>query len=389
MSHLPPSLPALINFTQRLVQAQSLTGAEQTAVEVLAAEMRALNFDKIVVDPAGSLIGIIEGSQPGPTLLLDGHCDTVPANPADWQHDPWGGQVEGGRMFGRGTADMKASLAAMVHAAGSLDRGALRGRVAVSATVAEEVSEGGALRLVMDELHPDAVVIGEATELNLNRGGRGRAEIEVTTFGRSAHSSSPQAGRCAVTDMLRVVQSLQALPLGVHAELGPASLVLTDIISEPYPGRSVIPYRCRATFDRRLLPEDRVPSVLAEVNQRPGLDDVQYQARLAGLDESTYTGYQLRGDKFFPAWIYPESHPFVQTALRGLQSAGLQPSIGCYRFCTNAAYSAGIAGIPTIGFGIGREEDAHITDESILVEDLLSAARGYQGIITAFLNQLS
>jgi putative selenium metabolism hydrolase len=343
--------------------------------------MKSLGFDRVWVDDFGSVIGWIEGNLPGPTLLLDGHCDTVDAYAPDWKHDPWGGEIEIGRLYGRGAADMKGSLAAMVHAVGNLKRGELRGQVAVSATVSEEVAEGGAFKAVVEALRPDFVVIGEATQLNLNRGGRGRAEIQITTFGRSAHSSSPEAGRCAVTDMLRLIQAIADLPISMDPFLGAGSIVLTDIISEPYPGHSVIPYRCQVTYDRRLLPGESKASLLTELSSLPGLEDIEYSLKLADIEERTYTGKQLRGEKFFPAWLLPETHPFVQTALNGLQSAGLKPDIGAYRFCTNAAYSAGIAGIPTIGFGIGREEDAHTVDESIAVDDLLKAALGYQGII--------
>ena len=372
---------SLIEFTRRLLCVRSVSGEEKAVVEALSVEMKRLGFDRVWVDDFGSLIGVVEGSQPGPTLLLDGHCDTVDAYAPDWSHDPWGGEFEDGRLYGRGAADMKGSLAAMVHAVGNLDRGKLRGRAAVSATVSEEVAEGGAFKAVVEALRPDFVVIGEAAELNLNRGGRGRAEIQLRTFGRPAHSSSPQAGRCAVTDMIRVIQAVNDKPVPVDAVLGAGSIVLTDIISAPYPGYSVIPYRCDVTYDRRLLLADNRENLLTELNSLPGLDDIQYAAALAPLEERTYTGKLLQGEKFFPAWLFPETHPFIRSALRGLQSAGLNPQVGAYRFCTNAAYSAGVAGIPTVGFGIGREEDAHIIDESIAVDDLLAAAKGYQGIV--------
>lgn len=379
--------PALLTaFAQNLIRARSVTTEEKEVVEVLSAEMRRLGFDRVWVDDFGSLVGVVEGSQPGPTILLDGHCDTVEAHASDWSHDPWGGDIENGRLYGRGAADMKGSLAAMVHAVGNVERGKLRGRVAVSATVSEEVAEGGAFKAVVEALRPEFVVIGEATELNLNRGGRGRAEIQLKTVGRSAHSSSPQAGHCAVTDMMRVIQAVNDRPAPVDAVLGAGSIVLTDIISAPHPGYSVIPYRCDVTYDRRLLPADNRESLLEALNSLPGLDDIQYTAALAPLEERTYTGKLLQGEKFFPAWVFPETHPFVQSALRGLKSVGLNPQIGAYRFCTNAAYSAGVAGIPTVGFGIGREEDAHIVDESIVVEDLSTAAKGYQGIIYSACN---
>jgi putative selenium metabolism hydrolase len=372
---------ALIAFARTLVSTRSVTGCEKEVVAVLAAEMQAMRFDRVWVDAYGSVIGLIEGAHPGPTLLLDGHCDTVEAHAPDWSDDPWRAAIQDGRLYGRGSADMKGSLAAMVHAAGTIDRSRLAGRVAVSATVSEETIEGGSLKQVMSELQPDGVVIGEATQLNLNRGGRGRAEIHVTTFGRPAHSSSPQAGHCAVTDMLRLVEIISRQPVPQDSLLGPGSLVLTDIISTPYPGKSVIPYRCHVTYDRRLLPGETPKGVLGALQRLPETEGIEYSLSLALNSETTYTGKTMGGEKFFPAWVFAETHPFVKAALSGLRSAGLTPALGAYRFCTNAAYSAGTAGIPTIGFGIGREEDAHIIDESIAVEDLLAAVRGYQGII--------
>ncbi|MEW6549983.1 MAG: M20/M25/M40 family metallo-hydrolase, partial [Spirochaetota bacterium] len=158
----------LIEFTQRIVRTKSLSGGESQVVQAMAEEMERLGYDKVFVDQAGSLIGIVEGQNPGPTLLMDGHCDTVEANPADWQMDPWSGAIVGDRLYGRGSADMKGSLAAMIHAAAAADRKTLRGRVAVSATVSEEVAEGAALAKVIEAVNPDFVVVGEATNLNLN-----------------------------------------------------------------------------------------------------------------------------------------------------------------------------------------------------------------------------
>lgn len=378
---MPVEIDALTSFAQRLIRARSITTGEQEVVSILSAEMKQLGFDKIMVDEFGSLIGFVEGEHPGPMLLLDGHCDTVEAQASDWKHDPWGAEIENGRLYGRGAADMKCSLAAMVHAAGKIKRADLHGRIAVSATVSEELAEGCAIESVVGHVHPDFVVIGESTRLDLNRGGRGRAEIHVTTLGRSAHSSSPEAGHCAVTDMMRVIKAIGERAVTIDPVLGPGSIVLTDIISEPHPGHSVIPYRCHVTYDRRLLPGESSSGLLDALKNLPGVVGIDFSVSVAPLEERTYTGAQFLGEKFFPAWVFPETHPYVQSALRGLKSAGLNPRIGAYRFCTNAAYCAGVAGIPTVGFGIGREEDAHTVDESVAIADMATAAQGYQGIM--------
>ncbi len=376
----------LTRFAQSLVQTRSYTGEEGPLVQRVLAEMRALGFDRFWVDANGSGIGVIDGARPGPTLLLDAHCDTVGIAPGStWTRDPFGGEIDGGYLYGRGSADMKGALAAMVHAAAGVDRAKLAGRVAVSASVMEEVLEGVALKAVMDDLRPSFVVIGESTELNLARAGRGRAEIHLETIGRPAHSSSPQLGVNAVHGMLPIIQAVEALPLGSHPLMGPALLALTDIISDPYPAYSVTPSRCRVTYDRRLLPGETPDGVLAAIRAlRPG-NAAEFHAELAEGEHSACTGAVLRATKFFPAWEFAEAHPFVQAALAGLRAAALAPKLGAYRFCTNAAYSAGLAGTPTVGFGPAAEGDAHVVDERLELAALRQAAEGYRGIIQAVL----
>jgi putative selenium metabolism hydrolase len=376
----------LIAFTRSLIRCPSLPGEESAVVDVILREMRGVGFDGFWRDDVGNAVGVIMGAEPGPTLLLDAHCDTVGIAPGvPWKHDPFGAEIEDGLLYGRGAADMKGALAAMIYAAGSLDRAKLRGRVVVTATVMEENLEGAALKAVMDAVHPDFVVIGEATELRLVRGGRGRAEIHLETIGRPSHSSTPHLGRNAVLDMLPVIQAVAQLPIRTDPFLGPGILALTDIISDPYPAYSVIPSRCRVTYDRRLLAGETAEGVLGAITGLPGLEGIDLRAAIAQGEHRTYTGAMLRGPKFLPAWIFEASHPFVQIALRGLRSAGLDPQFGAYQFCTNAAYSAGTAGIPTIGFGPGREQDAHLVDERVAVDELFAAARGYRGIIESVL----
>jgi acetylornithine deacetylase/succinyl-diaminopimelate desuccinylase-like protein len=184
---------------------------------------------------------------------------------------------------------------------------------------------------------------------------------------------------------LSIIQGMEQVPLGQHPLLGPALLVLTDIISDPYPGHSVLPTRCRVSYDRRLLPGETRDGVLGAIRAlRPG-NGAEFRAVIAEGEHASYTGQVLRQQKFFPAWVFDEAHPFVQAALSGLRSAGLDPKLGAYRFCTNAAYSAGQAGVPTVGFGPAAEGDAHVVDERLELRALHKAAEGYLGIINATL----
>ncbi|MCL5676787.1 MAG: M20/M25/M40 family metallo-hydrolase, partial [Firmicutes bacterium] len=254
-----------------------------------------------------------------------------------------------------------------------------------SGTVMEEVGEGVALEHILGEISPAGVIIGEATGLNLNIGQRGRAEILVETRGRSAHSANPQVGVNAVYKMLPFIKALRDLELPTDPRLGPAILELTDIISSPYPGASVVPERCRATYDRRLLSGEEPEGVLKPLREvaahlQRAEPYFQAQASIVPLQVTTYTGKLLEGTKFAPAWCMDADHPFVRLALEGLHNAGLQPRLGNYMFCTNGSASAGRLGIPTVGFGPCRESQAHVVDEYIDVAELLAAARGYYSL---------
>jgi len=376
----------LIDFARALVQRPSLSCQEREVADRVEEEMKALGFDKVELDEYGSVIGVVQGAEPGPTLLFDAHTDTVDVTGGvPWERDPFSGEVADGFLYGRGSADMKGALAAMLHAAAGGDRGGIRGRVVVSASPMEEVLEGVALRAVMQSFPPDFVVIGEATDLNLARGGRGRAEIHLETIGVPAHSSAPHLGRNAVLDMMKVIGGAEGIELADDPLMGPAILALTEISSAPFPANSVIPSICRATYDRRLIPGETEEGVLEPFKNLGEAHDLILHA-IVGLGEYvTFTGSTLSQKKFFPAWVFPEDDWFVVRSLQGLTGKGLSPDVSAYRFCTNAAYSAGVAGVPTVGFGPAKETDAHLVDERLRLEDLKAAAMGYSGIIEVVL----
>lgn len=377
----------LVAFTQELVQTVGLSGEESSAARCVEAEMHRLGYDQVEIDELGNVVGILEGSGEGPTILLDAHTDTVGISPGiAWTYPAYGGEIHPGKdgrdaIYGRGSADMKGALAAMVHAVASLDRTTLRGRVVVSASTIEEVLEGVALRPVMERYTPDVVIIGEPSALNLVHGGRGRAEVHLTTTGIPSHSSSPHLGRNAVLDMMQVIAAIEDMALPSDPLLGPAIIALTDIVSDPYPGNSVIPSQCRVTYDRRLIAGETRAEVLEQIRSLSGVQGVNLDVRI-GLGEYTaWTGAVAQAEKYFPAWTLDAQHPIVQSALGALQGIGQQPQLATWRFCTNAAWSAGAAGVPTIGYGPADEPDIHIVDEHLPIADLIAAAQGYRAMV--------
>ena len=383
----------LLQLAQQLIRIKSITGQEQELAAFIKSTMLDMGYDDAIIDEAGNVIGMIKGAGDF-KLLFDAHIDTVGVGAeSDWTHDPFGGEIEGGRLYGRGAADMKGSLAAMLYAGATLvpQKDRIPGTIFISGTVSEEIAEGQCFELVLDRVKPDLVVIGEASELNLKIGQRGRAEIQVTAKGKSAHSSNPELAVNAGEHLVDAISALRKIKLRQDPLLGEGIMVLTDLISRPYPGQSVIPYEASCTYDRRLLVGETEAGVLGELKDclaeaAAKIPSLNITVNIAEEQHTTYTGHSFTNKRFYPAWKLEEDHPYTQKALKALQGSGLEPQITAYRFCTNGSTSCGKRGIPTIGFGPGRENDAHVVDESISVEDLEKAMKGYRGLMTCSFN---
>jgi acetylornithine deacetylase/succinyl-diaminopimelate desuccinylase-like protein len=157
------------------------------------------------------------------------------------------------------------------------------GEIYVAGVVYEELYEGVSARKISEFVRPDYVIIGEASDLNLKIGQRGRAEIVLETVGKPAHSANPEKGVNAVKKMMKLLAALEDYVPGEQEGLGKGILELTDIISTPYPGASVVPERCTATLDRRLL-------VGGDETERARADPGAYRCACGA-------GQQLSGDR--------------------------------------------------------------------------------------------
>ena len=233
-------------------------------------------------------------------------------------------------------------------------------------------------------------MIGEASQLNLKVGQRGRGEIVVETFGVPCHSANPEKGVNAVYKMAQVIEAIRTLEPPHHPVLGDGILELTDIKSAPYPGASVVPEYCRATYDRRLLVGETKESVLKPIQDL--LDEMmakdpqlKVKVSYAVGKEKCYTGNDIEGERFFPGWLYDEDSDFVQAVMGQLKEMGYDPSITQYNFCTNGSHYAGEAGIKTFGLGPSRENLAHTVNEYIEIDQLAKVTDCYYGVMEALL----
>ena len=183
---------------------------------LVRAELERLGY-AVEVDALGNVTGTLDAG-PGPCVLLDAHMDTVGVtDPAAWSADP-AGELRDGRLYGRGSVDMKGPLAALMHGAAAAPLA--RGRVVVSASIAEEMIEGYATVAVARRVQPDVAVICEPSHRTVVVGQRGRAELVVQVQGSPAHSSRPDLGVNAVEAMADVLRAARTIELPSHPQVG-------------------------------------------------------------------------------------------------------------------------------------------------------------------------
>lgn len=380
---------AMLTFLREIIRIPSRSTQEKEVGERIKAEMHRVGFDRVFVDRVGNLVAHI-GSGRGKRLLYDSHMDTVGIGArSSWTYDPYQGKVEDGYVYGRGASDLKGAIASMVYGVKALlDTGVqLAGDLYLACTVQEEDCEGLAQELLCQELRPDAVVLGEATDLHIYRGQRGRIEFKVTTIGRSTHGSTPEGGINAIYLMNPIISGIERMNPKLKSDplLGKGTIAVTHIESTEG-SFNVVPDTCTIIIDRRLtLGEDeemalgQVQTMVEEAEGRAELEVCQYEA-------ISYTGYLCRRRKYFLAWILAEDHPLVQIGVRAIERAlGYRPRVGCWEFSTNGVASMGQLGIPTIGFGPAHERDAHTTGDRVRIEDLFRAAKGYAQLVVEYL----
>jgi putative selenium metabolism hydrolase len=310
--------------------------------------------------------------------------DTVGVGDPDaWTHDPFGAEIEDGLLYGRGSTDMKGPLASLVYGFKALKDSQLElaGDVYLVGVVQEEPCEGYAMRVLVEEegLRPDWVVLAEPTGLRIARGHRGRMEMQVTVHGRSSHASMPHLGQNAIYGAARIIFALELLAdmLAEDPFLGKGTLAVTHI-QNTAGSKNVIPDTCTFVIDRRLTLGETEAKALAEVEGVIARENVRARVCLAEFEYTSYTGYPCRGVEHYPAWVVPETHVLVQAAARAArQVTGERPSVGKWDFSTDGAYTMGVAGIPTVGFGPGEETQAHTADEHIRLADCYTAAQIY------------
>lgn len=372
----------IVKFLRDIVAIPSMSGEERDVIARIKAEMEAVGFDEVTVDPMGNLLGRI-GT--GSTIIaMDGHIDTVDTGNIDeWEWDPFEGKLEDGVIYGRGAVDMKGAMASMVYGGKIIKDLDLESdyTLYVTATVQEEDCDGLCWKYIIEErgLRPDVVVISEPTNLNIYRGHRGRMEIGVRTRGVSCHGSAPERGENAIYKMAPIIKGIEALNEKLKDDefLGKGTTCVTYIDCET-PSFNAVPDACYIHLDRRLTAGEDKELAINQVKQV--LDDagIEGEVEMPFYDKPSYTGNVFPMEKYFPTWTMPVDHLCVRSAVDAYKIVfGEDPLVDKWTFSTNGIATAGLHDIPTIGFGPGNEVYAHAVAEQIPVEHLVKAAQFY------------
>ncbi len=381
--------PDLVRFLCDIVAIPSLSGEERDVVRRIEQEMDRLGFDDVRVDPMGNLIGRL-GS--GPTsIALDAHIDVVDAEDQHWETDPFDPVVKDGFIFGRGTSDMKGGMTSSLYAAALLKRAGLLPEelsLYVTATVLEEDCDGLCWQYIVDQdaLRPDVVVITEPTSLRVYRGQRGRIEIEISTTGVSCHGSAPARGVNAIYKMADIIEDVERLyqKLKPHEPLGKGSVTISQIRSSS-PSLCAVADGCTIHLDRRLTTGETQETALAELEAMPSVQAAGAEVTVLEYAEPSYTGLVYPTKKYYPSWQMELDDPAIEAAVAAYEGAfDAQPDLGYWVFSTNGVATAGIHGIPTVGFGPGDEHWAHAANERVAVEDLVRATAFYMSFARKF-----
>lgn len=419
-------LPAMTKFLRDLVAIPGESAEEEGVIKRIEAEMKSLDFDKVVIDPMGNVLGYM-GT--GETLIgFDAHIDTVGiGNKDNWNFDPYEGFETEEEIGGRGTSDQLGGIVSAVYGAKIMkDLGLLSDKYTalVTGTVQEEDCDGLCWEYIIKEgnVKPEFVVSTEPTDGGIYRGQRGRMEIRVDVQGVSCHGSAPERGDNAIYKMADILQNIRDLnendagddkevkglvkmldekynPEWEEARFLGRGTVTTSQIFFTSPSRCAVADSCSVSLDRRMTAGETWESCLEEIRELPFVKKYNAKVTMYDYDRPSYTGLVYPIECYFPTWVIPKDHKVTKaleesyTNLYGTTRSGspttdaerkARPLTDKWTFSTNGVTIMGRNNIPVIGFGPGAEAQAHAPNEKTWKEDLVKCAAVYAALPTIY-----
>lgn len=379
--HLDTALQLLLEMLR--VDTSNPPGNEMPLARLIAEAMTSRGLEAEVrplADNRANVVGRLKGRGNKPALLLNGHLDVVPPGSAPWKRPPFDPIVEGGKVWGRGAADMKGGLAAMLAAMFALQETCveLGGDVIFAGTAGEESDSLGAVHFVREGglQGVGGIIVGEASSCRVNIAEKGALWLELQAHGKTAHSAFPEQGHNAVAFMNGLLADILSwkLPDSPHPLLGRSTLSLSSVHGGVK--TNVVPDHCTACLDIRCVPGLSHAEVMKGIQ---ALCDAHLQAH-PGISFSL----AIHNDRA-PVETDP-THPFVEQALTTARKAsGKEQHVGGVSFYSDASVFAPAANIPIILYGPGDASMAHQPNEYIHVDSLKESIIFYAAFMESWL----
>jgi acetylornithine deacetylase/succinyl-diaminopimelate desuccinylase family protein len=378
----------LVDLTIQLVQTptENPPGNEKGAAQFLKPLLSNMGFKiKTVLSPKGrwNLLAEKRWGKGGRRLIFNGHLDVVPAgNASQWKYPPFQGKLYKGKIYGRGSSDMKSGIASFIHALSTIERSKIplhQGAVVLH-LVSDEESHGhqGMGFLTQREgIQGDAALVGEPTDLQPVIAQKGALWLRILTIGKSAHGSKPHLGVNAVEKMMKLIERLRFIPLKKeHPLLGRPTLNIGTI--QGGTKVNIVPEGCNIEVDRRMLPGEKKEEVLGEIKEI--LDSLQSQ--------DPFFQYRMEEIDFAePSEVDPDEE-IVKIGVEAVQNVmGRKPMLRGFSGFTDSRFYVNQCHIPTLIFGPGGVDQPHAMDESVEVDALVHAAHIYAMILMEYLSK--
>lgn len=328
----------------------------------------------------GNIIGRLRGSGEREALLFNGHLDTVPPGDIEWEHGAYSGKVVDGKIYGRGSADMKGGLAAMLIALKAVKRAGwkLKGDFIYSATAGEETVSIGAVKFVEDGGLDGvgAIIIGEPSSIGINIAEKGAFWIEITTYGKTAHGAFPEKGINAVVNMNALLSELISYKFKYDENeiLGHPTMNISTIKGGVK--TNVVPDKCSITIDMRTVPGMDHKEIVKDFEK--------IIEKLSNEIDDFKADIKILNDR--AAVETKANHPFVKLAEEIVKEEfGRDIKAQGVNFYTDASIFLPAKQIPCIFSGPGDASMAHQPNEHITIDSLMESVQFYIAMIEKYL----
>lgn len=372
----------MTKFLRDLILLYGESCQEERKARRIKEEMEKLGYDKAEFDGLGNVYGWIGKGER--IIAFDAHIDTVGiGNLANWDFDPYEGFEDDEVIGGRGGSDQLGGMVSSVYGGKiMMDLGLIPDdyKVMVVGTVQEEDCDGMCWLYIIERenIRPEFVVSTEPTNNKIYRGHRGRMEIRVDVKGVSSHGSAPERGDNAIYKMAEILLDVKDLnPKLKHDDFLGKGTVTTSEIFFTSPSRCAVADSCAISLDRRLTDGETWESALQEIRDLPSVKKYGAVVSMYEYNRPSWTGEVFEQECYFPTWVIPEDAPQTKALVEGYTELWGAPVVDKWTFSTNGVAIMGRHGIPTIGLGPGKEEQAHAPNEITWKDDLVQCASIY------------